>query len=140
MGESPEKGDKEAPKPKFAPMPEGATIEDVTLELALPMFNLPRVVGQTADNQEITANIGPYGPYVKVGKQFISLKDHDPLTIDESQAREVIDEKAKAISEKNITDFGKLKILRGPYGTYITYGKKNARIPNDTEPEKLSEA
>ncbi len=139
IGKSPAKGDKEAPKPRFAPMPAGTTIEDVTLEQALPMFNLPRVVGQTEAGEEITANIGPYGPYVKVGKKFISLKDHDPLTINEAQAREVIAAKAKVESEKNIADFGQLKILRGPYGPYITDGKKNARIPKTTDPEKLTE-
>ncbi|MDO8591331.1 MAG: type I DNA topoisomerase [bacterium] len=140
IGESPAKDDKEAPKPRFAPMPAGATIEDVTLEQALPMFDLPRVVGKTAEGEEITANIGPYGPYVKVGKKFISLKEQDPLTITEAQAREAIAAKAKVESEKNIADFGKLKILRGPYGIYITDGKKNAKIPKDVEPEKLTEA
>ncbi len=139
MGESPAKGDKETPKPKFAPLPEGSTIEDVTLEQALPMFNLPRVVGKTEAGEEISANIGPYGPYVKVGKKFISLKEEDPLTINEGQAREAIAEHAKAAAKKNVADFGQLKILRGPYGPYVTDGKKNARIPKSADPEKLSE-
>ncbi len=140
IGESPAKGDKQAPKPRFAPMPAGATIEDVTLEQALPMFNLPRVVGKTKDGEEITANIGPYGPYVKVGKKFISLKEKDPLTINESQARDSIDQHTAALAKKNVADFGSLKILRGPYGPYITNGKKNARIPKGSDPEKLTEA
>ncbi|MBI1952383.1 type I DNA topoisomerase [Candidatus Saccharibacteria bacterium] len=140
MGESPAKGDKEAPKPRFAPMPAGATIEDVTLEQALPMFDLPRVVGKTEAGEEITANIGPYGPYVKVAKKFISLKEQDPLTITQAQAREVVAESAKVAAAKNIADFGSLKILRGPYGPYITNGKKNARIPKETDAEKLTEA
>ena len=139
MGESPAKDDKESPKPKFAPLPEGGTIDEITLEEALPMFNLPRVVGETEAKEEITSNIGPYGPYVKVGKKFISLKEEDPLTISESRAREVIAEHTEALSQKNIADFGQLKILRGPYGPYITNGKKNARIPKGTDPEKLSE-
>ncbi|MEK7562049.1 MAG: type I DNA topoisomerase [Patescibacteria group bacterium] len=139
MGDSPAKDDKESPKPKFAPLPEGGTIDEITLEEALPMFNLPRVVGKTEAKEEITSNIGPYGPYVKVGKKFISLKEEDPLTISESRAREVIAEHAEALSQKNIADFGQLKILRGPYGPYITNGKKNARIPKDTDPEKLTQ-
>jgi len=139
MGESPAKGDKQAPKPKFAALPEGATIDLVTLEQALPMFNLPRVVGKTQGGEEITSNIGPYGPYIKLGKQFISLKEDDPLTVGESRARELIGEHAAAVAKKNVADFGKLKILRGPYGPYITDGKKNARIPKDTDPEKLTQ-
>lgn len=139
LGESPAKGDKEAPKPRFAPMPAGATIEDVTLEQALPMFNLPRTVGSTEAGEAITADIGPYGPYLKVGKNFISLKEGDPLTIGQSGAREVITEHAKALAKKNVADFGTLKILRGPYGPYITDGKKNARVPKETDPQKLSE-
>lgn len=133
-------GDKEAPKPRFAPLPEGSTIEDVTLELALPMFNLPRRVGETTDGKEITADVGPYGPYVKVEKKFYSIKDKDPLKITESEARAVITERAKLAANKTIADFGSLKILRGPYGPYITNGKRNARIPKNTEPENLNEA
>lgn len=138
IGESSAKDDQLAPKPRFAPMPSGATIEDVTLEQALPMFDLPRVVGKTEDGEEITANIGPYGPYVKIGKKFISLKEDDPLTIKESRAKEVVVEHAKVAAQKNVADFGDLKVLRGPYGPYITNGKKNARIPKDINPENLN--
>ena len=140
MGNSPGSSEKDAPKPRFAPLPEGTTIETVTLDQALPMFNFPRRVGQTTDGKEITADIGPYGPYVKVEKQFISLKDKDPLTISEAEAREVIAAHTRAAANKTIADFGKLKILRGPYGPYVTNGKKNARIPKNADPEKLAEA
>lgn len=139
MGASPAKDDKKAPKPKFAPLPEGTTIDGITLEQALPMFDLPRTVGKTEDGEEITANIGPYGPYIKVGKKFISLKEDDPLSITQVGAREIIKEQAKVTANKTIADFGNLKILRGPYGPYITNGKKNARIPKATDPEKLTE-
>ena len=104
------------------------------------MFNFPRRVGETTDGKEITADIGPYGTYVKVEKKYISIKDKDPLTISETEAREVIAEYTRAAANKTIADFGALKILRGPYGPYITNGKKNARIPKNTDPEKLSEA
>ncbi|MBI2008933.1 type I DNA topoisomerase [Candidatus Saccharibacteria bacterium] len=140
MGNSSSSGEKDEPKPRFAPLPEGATIESVTLAQALPMFNFPRRVGETTDGKDITADIGPYGPYVKVEKQFISLKDKDPLTISEAEAREVIAAHTRAAANKTIADFGKLKILRGPYGPYVTNGKKNARIPKNTDPEKLAEA
>ena len=140
MGNSPSSGEKDAPKPRFAPLPADTTIETVTLKQALPMFNFPRRVGETTDGKEITADIGPYGPYVKVEKKYISIKDKDPLTISETEAREVIAEYTRAAANKTIADFGALKILRGPYGPYITNGKKNARIPKNTDPEKLGEA
>ena len=139
MGETPAKDDKRAPKPKFAPLPEGSTIDEITLEQALPMFDLPRVVGKTEAGEEISVNIGPYGPYIKVGKKFISLKEDDPLGITEVRAREIIKDQAQATANKTIADFGSLKILRGPYGPYITNGKKNARIPKSTDPEKVTE-
>lgn len=140
LGQTADSKDKETPKPKFAPLPAGATLDSVNLEQALPMFNLPRVVGKTPDGEEITADIGRYGPYVKVGKQFVSIKDIDPLRITEQQARKAIAEKAKAIKERHVADFGKIKILRGPYGPYVTDGKKNVRVPKDVKPEKITES
>lgn len=139
LGETPDKKDKEAPKPKFAPMPADATLEDVTLEQALPMFNLPRLVGQTTKGEDITADIGRFGPYVKVGNTFVSIKDKDPLTIKEAEARKLIAEKEKRERERVIADWGKLQILNGPYGPYITDGKKNARVPKDQDPKKITE-
>lgn len=139
LGESPVTKDKDAPKPKFAPLPEGTTMEEVTLEQALPMFNLPRIVGKTTAGEEITADIGRFGPYIKVGKSYASIKDYDPLSITENEAREVLAEKVKTEKERNIADFGEIKILRGPYGPYITNGKKNVRIPKDQDPAKLTE-
>lgn len=140
LGQTPNAKDKSAPKPRFAPMPAEATLDDVTLKQALPMFNLPREVGKTTEGETITADVGRYGPYIKIGKQFISIKDHDPLSISETEAREVIKEKAKAAEERQIADFGQIKILRGPYGPYITNGKKNVRVPKGTKPEKISES
>jgi DNA topoisomerase-1 len=115
-------------------------MDEVTLEQALPMFNLPRVVGKTAEDEEITADVGRFGPYIKVGKAYTSIKDYDPLTINEAEAREALANKKKLEQERNIADFGKIKILRGPYGPYITDGKKNARIPKDQDPTKINES
>lgn len=127
-------------KPSFAPLPEGTTMDNVTLEQALPMFNLPRTVGQTESGEPITANIGRFGPYIQVGKTFVSLKEDDPFSINETRAREVYAEKLKQIAERQIADYGTIKILRGPYGPYITDGKKNARIAKDADPTKITEA
>jgi DNA topoisomerase-1 len=128
-------------KPDFATMPTGARIETVTLEQALEMFQLPRTVGQTEDGQDIKANIGRFGPYVQVGKTFVSIKPLDPHTITLEEARELYAAKLKKDAEKHINEFpGGVKVLNGPYGPYVTDGKKNARIAKDVDPKKLTEA
>lgn len=125
-------------KPQFAPLPTGAKIETVSLEQALEMFKLPRQVGQTDDGQEITANIGRFGPYIKVGSLFVSIKPEDPHTISLETAKQLYADKLKKEAEKNIADFGKVKILNGRYGPYITDGTKNAKIPKDTDPKTIT--
>ena len=126
-------------KPQFAPMPRGAKIETVTLEQALKAFELPRIVGQTDDGQDIKANVGRFGPYVQVGKLFVSIKPLDPHTITLEEAKELYAAKLQAEAEKNIADFGDgIKVLKGRYGPYITDGKKNAKIPKDTEPQDIT--
>ncbi|RWZ78623.1 MAG: type I DNA topoisomerase [Candidatus Microsaccharimonas sossegonensis] len=126
-------------KPQFAPMPAGARIETVTLEQALKAFELPRLVGQTDEGKDIKANIGRFGPYIQVDKLFVSIKPLDPHDITLDQALELYAAKLKSEAEKNITDFGDgLKVLNGRYGPYITDGKKNAKIPKDVKPEKIT--
>ena len=126
-------------KPQFAPMPKNARIETVTIEEALEMFKLPRVVGQTKDGQDIKANIGRFGPYIQVGKLFVSIKPEDPHTITLEKALELYDAKLQAEAEKNIADFGDgIKVLNGRYGPYVTDGKKNAKIPKDTDPKTIT--
>jgi DNA topoisomerase-1 len=126
-------------KPQFAPMPAGARIETVTLEQALKAFELPRVVGKTEDGKDIKANIGRFGPYIQVDKLFVSIKPLDPHTITEKEALDLYAAKLKSEAEKNISDFGDgIKVLNGRYGPYITDGKKNAKIPKDQKPEKIT--
>jgi DNA topoisomerase-1 len=139
MGETVERGDKEAEKPRFAPLPKRATLDDVTLEQALPMFNLPRVVGKSDDGEEITADIGRFGPYIKIGGQFTSIKEFDPLTITEEQARQVLAAKKSAEEQRVVADFGDIKVLRGRYGPYVTDGKKNVSLPKKQDPKKVTE-
>jgi len=126
-------------KPLFAPMPAGARIETVTLEQALKAFQLPRLVGTTDDGKDIKANIGRFGPYIQVDKLFVSIKPLDPHTITEAEARQLYADKLVAEAEKNISDFGDgIKVLKGRYGPYVTDGKKNAKIPKDTEPKDIT--
>lgn len=127
-------------KPDFAPLPEGSTLDDITLKDALPMFKLPRTVGKTTDGQEIIADIGRFGPYIKVDKLFVSIKPQDPMKISEAEARKLYTAKLKKEKEKHILTFNDgLQVLKGPYGPYITNGKKNARVPKDQDPKKLTE-
>ena len=139
LGATPDSSDKKAAKPRFAPLPPDSEMENVTLEQSLPMFNLPRQVGKTTDGQAIIANIGPYGPYISVAKQFISLKEHSPLTITEAEAKKLIEQHKNEEKQKVIADFGKIKVLRGFYGPYVTDSKNNARIPKKFKPEELNE-
>jgi DNA topoisomerase-1 len=128
-------------KPRFAPLPAGARLDTVTFDQALEMFNLPRTVGTTEDGQEIKANIGRFGPYIQVVKTFVSIKGMDPLTVTEAEAREAYSAKLEKDANKYIQEFDSgIKVVNGPYGPYITDGKKNAKIPKDTEPAKLTEA
>lgn len=126
-------------KPQFAPMPAGTRIDTITLDQALQAFKLPRTVGQTADGQDIKANIGRFGPYIQIGKLFVSIKPEDPHEITLEKALELYDAKLKAEAEKNIADFGDgIKVLNGRFGPYITDGKKNAKIPKDTDPQSVT--
>lgn len=137
--------DGEDEKPQFAPMPKGARVDTVTLEQALKAFQLPRLVGETADGLPMKANIGRFGPYLEISnpetkqRLFVSIKPLDPHTITHDEALELYAAKLKAEAEKNIADFGDgIKVLNGRYGPYITDGTKNAKIPKDTDPESIT--
>ena len=135
---NPEPGDEA--KPRFAPLPAEATLDTVTLEQALEMFKLPRIVGQTKEGEDIKANIGRFGPYIQVGKLFVSIKPLDPLTITLAESLELYAEKLEKEANRNITVFASgIKVLNGQYGPYITDGKKNAKIPKDVDPKSLDE-
>jgi DNA topoisomerase-1 len=147
LGETPDKEDKDPKnKPQFAPLPAGARLETVTIEQALKAFELPRTVGETEPGangepaQPIKANVGRFGPYIQVGKTFVSIKPLDPHTITEAEARQLYAEKLKKDAEKYIQSFddGKIQVLNGRYGPYITDGTKNAKIPKGKDPAKLT--
>ncbi len=126
-------------KPRFAPLPKGSKIETVTLDQALVAFQLPRLVGQTEDGEDIKANIGRFGPYIQIGSLFVSIKPEDPYTITLEKSLELYVAKLESEAAKNISDFGDgIKVLNGRFGPYITDGKKNAKIPKDTDPKTIS--
>lgn len=126
-------------KPKFAPLPAGRRLDDVTLEEALELFKLPRTIGKTADGQEIGVNFGRFGPYAKWGSNYVSIKPDDPFTITLERALELIAEKAVADAAKHIKTFpdAGIQIMNGRFGPYITDGKKNAKVPKATDPASL---
>ena len=128
-------------KPKFAGLRPGQRIDTITFEEAMELFKLPRDLGETEEGEEIVVNIGRFGPYVRYGKKFVSLKkDDDPYLIELPRALELIKEKKKADAEKQIKIFADegISVLNGRYGPYVTDGKKNAKIPKDKEPASLT--
>lgn len=132
---------KDEEKPKFAGLNKGQSIDTVTMEEALEMFKLPRVIGQYED-VEMLAAIGRFGPYVRHANKFYSLaKTDDPMTIESERAIELIEDKRKKDKEKTIKLFDEdadVQVLNGRYGAYIKKGRKNYRIPKGTDPKSLS--
>ncbi|MEB4592013.1 DNA topoisomerase I [Candidatus Thiothrix sp. Deng01] len=131
-------------KPEFAGLRPGMKLDTVTLEEALELFKLPRHLGETADGKAISANVGRFGPYVKFGDQFASLKkEDDPHTITLERALELIAEKIQKDAEKVLRDFGNgIQILKGRWGPYLQQvvkrSKVQARLPKDRDPDSLT--
>jgi DNA topoisomerase I len=127
-------------KPHFAALQDGQLMQTITLDDALILLSLPRTLGSEND-ETISANTGRFGPYVKVGKDYFSLKGTDlsPYTITLEQARHVIADGREEKAKKIIKEFpdSNVRILRGPYGPYVTNGTKNARVPKDMEEKNI---
>jgi DNA topoisomerase-1 len=128
-------------KPKFASLLKGQSLETITLEEALELFRLPRTLGQFED-EELVIGVGKYGPYVRHKSKFYSLaKTDDPFTIETERAIEIIIEKRAQEENRNIKQFDEepgLLVLNGRYGPYISFNKKNYRIPKSRKPEELT--
>ena len=127
-------------KPQFVAIPKHLNMDTITMEEALFLFTLPRVVGQNKDGEDIKANIGRFGPYLQVKSAYFSLKEDDPYTIELPRALEVIQEITEAKAKATIKVFEKEKIhvLIGRYGPYIKQGRKNFKIPKGMEAEDLT--
>jgi DNA topoisomerase-1 len=127
-------------KPKFAGLRPHQKMDSITLEEALQLFELPRALGQLPTGEKVSVGVGRFGPYVKYGDKFVSLKADDPYVIDFPRALEVIEEKKIADAERTIRDFGVdgVQVLKGRFGPYITDGKRNAKIPKEREPTSLT--
>src|SRR5436853_809040 len=127
-------------KPRFAGLRPGQKMDAVTLAHAMELFKLPRTLGETSQGETILANVGRFGPYVKYGSKYASLKEDDPYTVTLERALEVIRLKKEADANRIIQDFAEagIQVLNGRYGPYITDKKKNAKIPTDRGPKMLT--
>lgn len=129
-------------KPRFASLTKGQNINNISLEEALNLFKMPRILGVYED-VDVKANIGRFGPYVQHQKMFVSIpKEEDVMTIELARAIELIEAKKIADANRIIKKFEEdpdTEILNGRWGPYIKSGKKNYKLPKDLEdPSKLS--
>lgn len=130
-------------KPRFASLRPEQSIQTITFEEAIKLFDLPRILGQNGD-VDVAAAVGRFGPYVRVGKEFVSIPkdaEFDVYDITLSQAMELYKAKKEADAKKHIKSFPEnpdIQVLNGRYGPYIKAGKKNVKIPKGTEPESLT--
>ena len=127
-------------KPKFASLLESQSINSISLDEALDLFKLPRILGDY-EGKEVKVNIGRFGPYVQVERTFASIpKDVDPMEISLEEAISLHIEKIKQSEANKIKSFPEnpeLFVLNGKYGPYIKLGKKNYKIPKDKVAENL---
>ena len=128
-------------KALFASLQPNQSIGNISLEDALKLFQLPRVVGQYED-QDMKVNNGRFGPYVQVGKIFASIpKGEDPMSITYERSLEIYLEKLQVEANRLIKSFDErpdIQLLNGRYGPYLKIGKDNFKLPKGTEAEKLS--
>jgi DNA topoisomerase-1 len=128
-------------KPKFAGLRPGQKMTDISFEDALELFKLPRALGETPDGLPVSASVGRFGPYVRYGDKYVSIRgEDDPYTIELPRALVLIEEKKIADAERIIQDFEEegIQVLNGRYGPYVTDKTKNARVPKDREPKSLT--
>jgi DNA topoisomerase-1 len=127
-------------KPRFAGLRPGQKMDKITPEEAIELFKLPRNLGATAEGEPVQANIGRFGPYIKYGAKYVSIKEDDPYTITFERALELIAAKKIADANRIIIDFADagIQVLNGRYGPYITDKERNAKIPKEREPKTLT--
>ena len=126
-------------KPRFASLMPSQSLETISLEEALEMFKLPRVVGQNADGKDVKVNIGRFGPYIQIDKTYASITHEEIFTVTLEEALQKVQDKIEQKSKNTIQEFDDgIKVLNGRFGPYVTDGKVNAKIPKDKTPETLT--
>ncbi len=134
--------DKSAEKPQFASLLKGQSIETITLEEALKLFELPRVVGEY-EGAEVVAAVGRFGPFIRHQGKFVSIpKEFNPLSITLDEAVGLLLEKSKKDEQRFLKKFDEepdLEIRNGRFGPYIVYKGKNYKIPRTVKkPEEMT--
>lgn len=126
-------------KPKFASIPRTISVDRITVEESLVLLQLPKVLGQDENGNDIKVNIGKFGPYLQIKTEYFSLKEDDPYTIELSRANDVIKEMREAKAKALLKDFPdyETQLLIGRYGPYIKQKKKNFKLPKDLEEEQI---
>lgn len=127
-------------KPRYARIPPGFSLETLTLEEALSLLALPRILGTDHEGVAVSAGIGRFGPYVRRGERYVTLREHDPLHISFEEALAVLRADDEARARRVIVQYPdrKISVLRGRFGPYVTDGERRARVPADRAPETLS--
>ena len=136
-----DKDNPDAEKPKFASLKATQRIDTITLQEALDLFKLPRMLGNLANGDEVAVNVGRFGPYARHGKNFVSLKkDDDVMTIELPRVIELIEQKAAALDAATLVTFGDtgIRIIKGRFGAYIFDGTRKANLPKKREPEDVT--
>lgn len=135
-----QKGENDDPDKQFAGLPKGQLIETMTLEEAVKLFALPRVVGEI-DGNSVTAAIGRFGPYLKYNGKYVSLgKGYSPYTVSIEEAGAIIVEHEAKEAAKFIKEFHSedIQILNGRFGPYIKHAGNNYKIPKGQEAAALT--
>jgi DNA topoisomerase-1 len=143
LGEEKEDG----PKPKSTSVPKEIPFEEVTFEQAVKLLELPKELGVNKDGEKVTVAIGPYGPYVKVGKIYASLKEVDPTMVDLAHAIMILEEAAemKRIAATPLAELGidpvtntQILVKTGRFGPYVTDGETNASLGKKLDPKDVT--
>ncbi|MGN0229313.1 MAG: type I DNA topoisomerase [Muribaculaceae bacterium] len=128
-------------RPRFASLQKNQTIDSITLEEALKLFELPRTLG-TFEDVDVVVAVGRFGPYVKHGNSFVSIpKTLQPQTISIEEAIDLIEAKRKEEANKVLKTFAEdadMQVLNGRYGVYICYKGSNYKIPKGTDTDNLT--
>jgi DNA topoisomerase-1 len=128
-------------KPRFSGLKKGQSIDTITLQEAMDLFQLPRILGEL-EGQEVLVSTGKFGPYIRHNSKFYSLgKKDDPLTVGLERAVEIVREKLLEEKGKILKEFPEepgLQVINGRYGPYISFNKANYKLPKGTKPDALT--
>jgi DNA topoisomerase-1 len=126
----------EEDKPLYASLKKDQRLETITLEETLELFKLPRNLGMYQD-KELVVNAGRFGPYIKLGTEYISLpKDEDPITIELDRVKEILDGPRLPRNLGQYKD-NDVVINKGRFGPYIKYGAEFISMPKGEDPMEI---